>query len=616
MRPIFSLRTRILFFFALFMMVLCAGLTVMAVRESVGVASMIFAGEGVAITEAVVRDLIDPAAFAGLRDSRDSQDPRYLSMQEGMWKKLNESEALFLYTIAPVGSPTSPAWQYVIDGSDRIGGENFSPLGAPCDVSEFGPAFHQALSAGASRHSKMEKDREYGVYVFSIYTPIKNSQGETIGVIGCDFDATRLRTIVKGQILRQSLFALLFAVLGVASMILFMGMIFPRLAAVTGILKSIAEGNGDLTTRIAVNKRDEISVMAAYFNQTLDKIRDMIVLVKAETERLNGIGSELALHMNETAGAVGRITANIRNIKDQALSQSASVSETGATMEQVTANIGKLNAHVEEQSASVAQSSSAIEEMLANIQSVTGTLVKNAGNVRELTTAAEVGRAGLEGVSSDIQAIARESEGLLEINAVIQNIAGQTSLLSMNAAIEAAHAGEAGRGFAVVSGEIRKLAASSAEQSSIISGVLSRIKGSIDKINRSTASALEKFQAIDAQIRTVSQQEEHIRAAMEEQGQGSKQILQAISRLNGITRLVKEGSQDMLAGSQEVISESRNLETMSSEISSGVSEIAGGAEQINAAIRRINEISGENKAGIDLLSREMSQFRVGPESGL
>jgi methyl-accepting chemotaxis protein len=258
----------------------------------------------------------------------------------------------------------------------------------------------------------------------------------------------------------------------------------------------------------------------------------------------------------------------------------------------------------------VAQSSSAIEEMLANIQSVTQTLVKNAGNVKELIEASEVGRTGLQDVAADIQEIARESEGLLEINAVMENIASQTNLLSMNAAIEAAHAGEAGKGFAVVADEIRKLAENSGEQSKTISTVLKKIKDSIDKITKSTDNVLNKFEAIDGGVRTVAEQEENIRSAMEEQGAGSKQILAAMGQLNEVTQLVKGGSTEMQEGSKQVIQESRNLETVTQEITNGMNEMASGADQINTAVNRVNEISGQNKENIDVLVQEVSKFKV------
>ena len=212
-----------------------------------------------------------------------------------------------------------------------------------------------------------------------------------------------------------------------------------------------------------------------------------------------------------------------------------------------------LDAHVSEQSAAVVQSSSAIEQMIANIQSVSNSLHKNTENVKVLQEASEIGHAGLNGVVTDIQEITRESESLLEINSVMQNIASQTNLLSMNAAIEAAHAGEAGKGFAVVADEIRKLAESSSEQSKTISAVLKKIKTSIDTITHSTEDVLKKFDAIDEGVRTVAQQDKNILSAMDEQGQGSKQILQAMSRLNELTQGVKKEAHQMVENSREAM---------------------------------------------------------------
>ncbi len=382
------------------------------------------------------------------------------------------------------------------------------------------------------------------------------------------------------------------------------------LVNVTETLKDISEGEGDLTRSIASNAKDEIGDLARYFNNTLDKIKNMIIVIKQKSATLSEIGNDLATNMTETASAINEITANIQSIKSRVINQSASVTETNATMEQITININKLNGHVETQAASVSGASSAIEEMLANIDSVTQTLVKNAANVTNLTEASDVGRNGLRDVSSDIQEIARESEGLLEINSVMQNIASQTNLLSMNAAIEAAHAGEAGKGFAVVADEIRKLAESSGDQSKIISAVLKKIKTAIDKITVSTENVLTKFEAIDSGIRVVAEQQENIRNAMEEQSQGSKLILEAVGGVNEVTQLVKGGSEEMLEGSTEVIRESKNLESVTYEITGGMDEMASGAEQINSAVTQINEITSKNRENIDQLVMEVSRFKV------
>ena len=417
---------------------------------------------------------------------------------------------------------------------------------------------------------------------------------------------------IMGPIYQMTTFLI---IIGVIVLFVISIIVFIISRSITAPLKSMEKvfnviGEGDFTPTLTARSNDEIGNISRSFNSTLEKIRKLIKTIKDQAGSLSKIGIDLANNMNQTAAAVNQITANIQSIKGRIINQSASVTETNATMEQVTVNINKLNNHVENQTKNVSQASAAIEEMVANIAAVTDTLVKNGANVKSLQDASEVGRTGLQEVATDIQEIAHESEGLLEINSVMENIASQTNLLSMNAAIEAAHAGEAGKGFAVVAAEIRKLAENSSAQSKTISDVLKKIKGSIDKITRSTENVLNKFDAIETNVKTVAQQEETIRNAMEEQGQGSKQILDGIEQVTEITRNVKSGSNEMLEGAQQVIIESQNLEKATQEITSGMNEMASGADEINTAVNHVNEISGMNREGIDILVKEVSKFKV------
>jgi methyl-accepting chemotaxis protein len=409
-------------------------------------------------------------------------------------------------------------------------------------------------------------------------------------------------------------FAIIFiaaaAVVGAIVIYLVSNNLSTRILRVADRMQDIAQGEGDLTGRIKILANDEIGTMATDFNQIIEKIQHVIISIKQQSGTLSNIGNELSSNMTETAASVNQIAVTIQSIKGQAGDQNVSVKETNTTMRQITGNIERLNTQIETQADNVSQSSSAIEQMLANISSVTETLVKNAENVKRLAQASEVGKNGLQEVATNIQEIAKESEGLLEITSVMENIASQTNLLSMNAAIEAAHAGESGKGFAVVADEIRKLAESSGAQSKTIAAVLKKIKESIDHISKSTDMVIDRFEAIDTNVRTVSEQEENVRSAMEEQGSGSQQILESIGKLNDVTQTIKQGSGEMLTGSRKVLEESKHLENLTQQITNGTNEMSNGSDQINSAVARVSAISDENKRSIDALVSEVSKFKV------
>jgi len=379
---------------------------------------------------------------------------------------------------------------------------------------------------------------------------------------------------------------------------------------VADTLRNIAQGEGDLTAEVKTSSSDEIGKMASYFNQTLGRIKSLVVDIKKEGVILSTIGNDLAANMNETTVSVNKIASNVQTIKGRVVEQSSSVSQTYATMDRLVKNIDALNGHIEKVSNNVTSASSAIDEMAASIRSVTETLNKNTENVKALTDASEVGRNGLNGVAEDIKEIARDSEGLFEINAVIENIASQTNLLSMNAAIEAAHAGEAGRGFAVVASEIRKLAENSSKQSKTISTVLKKIKASIDKITRSTGTVLDRFESIDQGVKVVAMQEDNILRAMEEQEVGSRRIVDGVTEITELTRQVKMGSNNMLESAKAVIKESEALKMVTQEINSNMTEIAGETDNVNHAVNYANDASNKNRQAIGNLIKGVSRFKV------
>jgi methyl-accepting chemotaxis protein len=372
------------------------------------------------------------------------------------------------------------------------------------------------------------------------------------------------------------------------------------------VIKIVAKG--DLTKKVDIQSKDEVGELSQDFNVTIKTIRDLVNAIKYKINGLNHTSYELSINMGKTSTAVTEISSNLGNIKTLMVNQESSTTEAGKAVTDIKESIDSLKGMIEEQTQSVNVSSSAIEQMTANINSVTKTLADNSKNVTALTEASENGKTGVQTVAQEIQEIARDSEGLLEINAVMDNIASQTNLLSMNAAIEAAHAGEAGKGFAVVADEIRKLAESSSAQSKTTATMLKKIKASIDNITKSSNEVLERFGAIDTSVKTVSEHEQNILNAMEEQEQGGKQILESISRLRDVTASVKNGSDHMMASGLTLVKQTDQFIQTSKETVESMTEILKGIDQISSAVGLVNEMSQENNKNFEALKVETDKF--------
>ena len=229
------------------------------------------------------------------------------------------------------------------------------------------------------------------------------------------------------------------------------------------------------------------------------------------------------------------------------------VVETGS--EKLTENgrdVQTLATAARDMTESVSTSSSAVEEMIANINSINSILEHNAESVGLLDGATRKGMTGIENVAELVSKIEENSNGLSEMSSVIQKIASQTNLLAMNAAIEAAHAGNFGRGFAVVADEIRKLAENSGSEARKISDVLKNVKQLIDATFKDTVDVQKEFSEVVQLSGTVVEQEQTVRRAISEQNEGGKQLLQAVGSMRELTQTVKERTEKLLTDTNAI----------------------------------------------------------------
>ncbi|MDR2159850.1 MAG: methyl-accepting chemotaxis protein [Treponema sp.] len=578
-----SLKIRFIVSFTIFVVALCSTITVISLRQTITVTMDIFADQGMPLIQRTAA-LIDGDRFQALVQSGNSDDPWYRETQGEMLSLRRISGAVFLYTMAKLRDTT---WMFVIDGSSEMDDEeNFSPLGEEEDVAGYDKAFFGTLDTGEPRISGITFQEGWG-WLISIYAPIKNSAGVTVGIIGCDYQADELRKVLLGQMLSRVLISLIFIAAGLALELIFLRMIFVPLKQVSLPMEEIAEGEGDLTISIPPMGNNEVGHLALHFNRFSGKLREIMKTIDGSVRELTSNAINL---QGEAAGmeeALEEIFEGIENIRNQARNQNDRAQAAHDGIKLIEQRIGGLEAMLSRQLSAVQQSSAAVNEMTARIQSAAENIHRVGIRFEQLVRNAESGRENQRETGNCVAMIVQQTENLIKANSAINKIAARTNLLSMNAAIEAAHAGDAGKGFAVVAEEIRNLSETATGQSKTIKGHIEEIQETIKRIVGASEKSTASFDNIDADIRDLSSMIAGVQGAVGEQNTEIRTIFHAVKEIDESARSIsgeasgmKNDSAPVFAGIEELVKNATRILEHTEMFIRQISEMKQAARQV------------------------------------
>lgn len=403
---------------------------------------------------------------------------------------------------------------------------------------------------------------------------------------------------------------LIIAVILLVCILIILKIIISKFDSIKKNIDNLNTGDKDLTKRLPIYHNNEISQVKISVNEFVDNVHSTVKNIGEANTALKVSFENVSTRLGETRTQIQNISREIAEATEMLNKEDACVDNTSTAVTQISSNIKELNELITQQAASITEASASIEEMIGNINTVSESMGRMSDEFNELNEATTEGIEKNAAVNDLLQIVLDQSKSLQDTNRIISSISSQTNLLSMNAMIESAHAGIAGKGFAVVAEEIRKLADTSAKQSKSIGENLKMIALNITKVVDSANASKISLEKVNSKTQNTAQLVSEIKQAMDEQTEGSKQMLQVLSSMTQTSDNVLSSSREIEKGTNEILSSVSVLKEASQNMSVNFDKIVTSADETKQTTEQLDNLSMRMAVAVWNISNRIDEFKV------